>query len=110
LISYEDEYVSNKGLYLDKETRAMKANIDSKYFDDDKLQNTTNDIVESFTSNNQPNTVNNQPNTVNNQPNTVNNKLNKVLLKGMDHKLMIGSFSCLVVLIVILIIIYLKQN
>ena len=34
LISYGDEFVSDKGLYVDKYTRAMKANIPDKYFDD----------------------------------------------------------------------------
>ena len=34
LISYGDEFVSDRGLYVDKYTRAMKANIPDKYFDD----------------------------------------------------------------------------
>jgi len=39
LITYEDEYADNKDLYVDKNTRGIKSNIDSRYFDNRNVQN-----------------------------------------------------------------------
>lgn len=93
LIKYDDEFVNDKDLYLEKNTRALKANIDSKYFDDDKVN--PENVIETFTNST--------------ESNTVKKLLNNNLLKHADKIVMLSTFSFLIVLIIAILIIYLRQ-
>jgi len=110
LIKYDDEFVNNKDLYLEKDTRALKANIDSKYFDDDKVSQ-NNDLEETFVGNklNKNTTnVNNVSKNTNNRTN-MEKKLNNSILKNADKAVMISTFTALIVLIIVIFFIYLKN-
>lgn len=106
LIKYEDEFVNDRDLYLEKNTRALKANIDNKYFDDDKV----NPIEENFVGNNS--NTNNKNTTISKSKNNRSNmekKLNNIILKGTDKFVMISTFTALIVLIIVIFFIYLKK-
>ena len=98
LIKYEDEYMNDKDLYLEKNTRALKANINSKYFDDDKVN--PDNVTETFTNQVEANPI---------EANPVKKRLNNNLLKNADKIVMISTFSFLIVLIIAILIIYLRQ-
>ena len=132
LIQYDDAYVSDKGLYLDKDTIPFKAHIDEKYFDDDKVSqnNVSNDSdlngdvndnnyeikeeiefteelldnIESFTNSKPPTNSNNK-----NVANSNIAALNKRFASHFDTKLMVASFVSLLALILLLIVIYTKR-
>ena len=128
LVSYDDEYVSNKGLYLDKNTRAQKANIDSKYFDNKNVvletfnSNINNNNVEMKENNNsfgikEDNSVGMKEGNNNSVGMKEDNKkklsrsmLNKAILKNFDIKLMISSFVTLIVFLIIVVVLYVKIN
>ena len=110
LIKYEDEFASNRGLYLDKETKVLKDGIDSKYFDDNKVvervekpdfQEYNDGIVENFSGNTKSNKNNVSKNTT--------KSLNLTKLNNIDTRIMGVSLISLFFLIIVTTIIYLRR-
>lgn len=136
LISYEDEFADNKDLYVDKNTRGIKSNIDSKYFDNRNVQNisaSNNNNVEFNTdernevniydldsgSNNnveeeEYTEENVEVETFKNKNNLTNSNIrtnvNKPARKTWDKYLIYGSFYTLLAFIIILLVLYLKRT
>jgi len=107
LIKYDDEFVNDRDLYLEKDTRALKANIDNKYFDDDKVAQ-NNDLEETFVGNNSNNDLVDLPKNNNNRTN-MEKKMNNSILKNADKFVMVSTFTALIMLIIVIFFIYLKK-
>ena len=110
LIKYEDEFSSNRGLYLDKETKVLKAGIDSKYFDDNKVvekadkpdfQKYNDGIVENFSGNTKSNKNNVTKNTT--------KSISLTKMNNVDTRIMGISLVSLLILVIATIIIYLRR-
>ena len=115
LVSYDDEFVDNRGLYVEKESNAIKAQINSNHFNDDK----TEDTKETFVGSNN-NTIDDSMLQVNtysttqlhknneNMNRSFEKKINNKVIGHIDQKIMIISFVALVALTIAILYIYIN--
>ena len=103
MISYEDEFIENRKLYLDKETRALK-NIPEKT---DKVEE--NYGIETFVGNSNNNTNNNNTNTNTNE-NNLNDMLNVYINETNNNtnskKCNVVNLTYIIIGIIILVVVF----